>query len=98
MARSPLARVLGLAFLEVLPQDDALVLERCRSIHTVGMRVPLDVVFVDREWRPLRVVYRLGPGRLAGCRGAHSAIEIRAGEGDRLLAGLSLRRARAAGT
>jgi uncharacterized protein len=98
MARSPLARGLGLAFLETLPRDDALVLERCRSIHTVGMRVPLDVVFVDREWRPLRVVYGLAPGRFAGCRGAHAAIEIRAGEGDRLLAGLSLRRARAAGT
>ncbi|MEY4231169.1 MAG: hypothetical protein RLZZ362_2018, partial [Actinomycetota bacterium] len=29
--------------------DGALVLERCRWIHTVGMRFPLDVAYLDPD-------------------------------------------------
>lgn len=35
--------------------DRALVLEPCRQVHSVGMRVPIDVVWCDREGRVLRI-------------------------------------------
>jgi uncharacterized membrane protein (UPF0127 family) len=89
------ARLLGLALLDHVDADEALLIPRCRSIHTFAMRFALDVVFVDARSAPLRVVRDLRPRRLASCRGAAAAIEVRAGEADRLLAGLSLRRARA---
>jgi uncharacterized membrane protein (UPF0127 family) len=35
--------------------DGALVLRPCRHVHTFGVRFPLDVAFVDRFGRVLRV-------------------------------------------
>jgi len=36
--------------------DGALLLRPCRSVHTVGMRFPIDVAFCDDDLRVLRVV------------------------------------------
>ena len=36
--------------------DGALLLRPCRSVHTVGMRFPIDVAFCDDELQVLRVV------------------------------------------
>jgi uncharacterized protein len=95
-ARSLHSRLLGLAFLDEMGADEALFIPRCRSVHTFGMRFPIDVLFVDRDWRLVRMVRDLPPWRVASCREAAAVIEVRAGEADRLRAGLSLRRARAA--
>jgi uncharacterized membrane protein (UPF0127 family) len=97
-ARGFRARLLGLAFLDRLAADEALLIRRCRSVHTFGMRFPIDVVFVDADFRVLRVVRHLPPRRVASCPGAAAVIEVNAGDADRLRAGLSLRRARAAGS
>jgi uncharacterized membrane protein (UPF0127 family) len=97
-ARGLRARLLGLARLRSLDPNDALLIRRCRSVHTFGMRFPLDLVFVDREWRVVRLVRDVGTRRFVGCRRAAAVIEARAGEGDRLRVGLSLWRAREAGS
>lgn len=57
---------------------DALLLERCRSVHTFGMCVPITVVFLDRSWRVIRVV-RARPGRLLFCRRARRVLECHIG-------------------
>ncbi len=44
--------------------DSALLIDRCGSVHTVGMRFPIDLVFVDRQWRIVRVTAAVPPGRL----------------------------------
>lgn len=36
--------------------DGALLLRPCRSVHTLGMRFPIDVAFCDDGLRVLRVV------------------------------------------
>jgi uncharacterized membrane protein (UPF0127 family) len=36
--------------------EGALLLRPCRSVHTVGMRFPIDVAFCDDELQVLRVV------------------------------------------
>jgi uncharacterized membrane protein (UPF0127 family) len=46
-----------------LPPDCGLLLERCRSVHTIGMRFPIDAVLLDRGYRVLDVV-RLRPSRI----------------------------------
>jgi len=43
--------------------DDALLLDRTRSIHTFGMRVPISAVLLDRELG-VRSVHPVRPGRL----------------------------------
>jgi uncharacterized protein len=46
-----------------LPPDHAMLFERCRSIHTFGMRFPIAVVLLDRRWRVL-AVKPMAPRRL----------------------------------
>jgi uncharacterized membrane protein (UPF0127 family) len=36
--------------------DGALLLEPARSVHTFGMRFAIDVAFVDRDYRVIRVL------------------------------------------
>lgn len=57
---------------------------RCRAVHTLGMRYPIDVVFVDRAYRVCRVVPALAPGRMAASLRARHVLELRAGEAARL--------------
>ncbi|MBA2763740.1 MAG: DUF192 domain-containing protein [Thermoleophilaceae bacterium] len=84
-ADSPRARLLGLALLDTIPERSVLLIPRCGSVHTFGMRFAIDVVFLNRLGVPLRVVESLPPRRAAGCRGARSVIETRAGEARRVL-------------
>lgn len=59
--------------------EGALLIERVRSVHTVGMRFAIDVAFCDDDLRVLRI-RTLGPGRVTvPVRGASRAIEAEAG-------------------
>jgi uncharacterized membrane protein (UPF0127 family) len=55
--------------------DEGLLL-RTASVHTSFMRFPIDVVFLDRELKVLRVVPALKPWRAALCRGATWTLEL----------------------
>ncbi len=43
--------------------EGALVLRPCRSVHTIGMRFPIDVAFCTSDMRVLRTVH-LRPNRV----------------------------------
>ncbi len=77
-ARGPLARLLGLAGLRELPAGAALLLPRTRSIHTFGMRFALDLVWLDRHGRVVRIDHGVRPGRVRGCRTARAVVELAA--------------------
>jgi len=79
------ARLLGLALLEGIVDDELLLIPRCGSVHTFGMRFAIDVVFLDAGGAVLRHVEALPPRRLVSCRGARALIESRAGAAGRLL-------------
>jgi uncharacterized membrane protein (UPF0127 family) len=89
-----LARMRGLLGHKDFPAGDGILLRPCPSVHTLFMRFPIDVVFLDREGEVLKIVENLKPWRTAGARRAHSALELPAGEaarvgvavGDRLVA------------
>ncbi|AFK62986.1 hypothetical protein TKWG_14690 [Advenella kashmirensis WT001] len=51
----------------------------CNSIHTFGMAVPLTVIFLDRQFRVLRVIKHLAPARVAWHCRACSVLELRTG-------------------
>jgi uncharacterized membrane protein (UPF0127 family) len=75
VAWSPRARLLGLAWLDELPLGCALLIPRCRSVHTFGMRFALDVDFLDADGRAIHCVRGVPPRRLAWCRGAAAVLE-----------------------
>lgn len=77
------ARMRGLLGRSGLPDGTGMLLSPCNSIHTMGMRFPLDVIFLDRDQQVVRVVKSLKPNRFAlGGRGAKSAVELQAGAVD----------------
>lgn len=48
----------------------------CWTIHTIGMKFPIDVAFMDSEGKLRRLVRNLRPGRVAFCFGAASVVEM----------------------
>lgn len=60
------------------PREEALLLERCRSVHTFGMSRPITVAFLDADLHVLRVV-RAPPGRLLFSRRARHVLECHIG-------------------
>ena len=79
VARTRRRRLLGLALRRAPPEGWALLLPRCRSVHTFGMRFAIDVVFLDAGGRVVRVVTGVRPGRVVTCRRAAAVLELRAG-------------------
>jgi hypothetical protein len=79
VADRPLARLVGLLGTPDLGEDEGLWLERCSSVHTAGMRIPIACAFLDGDGRVLRVVDPLLPWRAAAVRGADAVLETRAG-------------------
>jgi uncharacterized membrane protein (UPF0127 family) len=83
VAAKALRRLKGLLGRDGLEPGEGLLLRPASSIHTLFMRFPIDVVFLDRELVVRKVVPELGPWRFAGARGARSALELPAGEAAR---------------
>jgi uncharacterized protein len=74
-----LARARGLLGRDRLHPHEALWIRPCGSVHTVGMRYALDLVFIDFEQRVLSVKQHVEPLRFAGHVRARSTIELLAG-------------------
>ena len=78
-------RARGLLGRSSLPPAQALWLAPCRSIHTIGMRFPIDVVYLDRDWRVVAIRERVVPFRITwGGWRARGVLEFAAGEVARL--------------
>ena len=71
-------RVRGLRDRPELAPDRAMLFERCRSVHTVGMRFAIVVASLDREGRVIHV-RTMRPRRLMAPRpGVRSVLECHA--------------------
>jgi uncharacterized protein len=62
-----------------LPQGGGLWIKPCESIHTIFMRFPIDVIYVDRKARVRKIRHSLRPWRLSFCLLAKSVLELPAG-------------------
>jgi uncharacterized membrane protein (UPF0127 family) len=70
------ARLLGLSHLGLREAGTGLLIPRCASVHTFGMRFALDLVFLDRRHRPVGIRRAVPARRLAGHRGAAAVLEL----------------------
>lgn len=63
-----------------MPEGTALIIAPCSAVHTFGMRFPIDVAFVARDGRVLKVRHAVGPRRMTAALGAFAVIELAAGQ------------------
>ena len=78
VATTARSRLLGLAWLDDLPDGAGLLIPGCSSVHTFGMRFALNVGFLDGDLRVLRRVEAVPPGRVLWRRGAAAVLERKA--------------------
>jgi uncharacterized protein len=83
VAGSPLKRMRGLLGRRGLESGEGLLLRPAASVHTFFMRFPIDVVFLSRDGKVLKVARRLPPWRTAAAKGAKAVVELPAGEAGR---------------
>jgi uncharacterized protein len=76
VATSMSSRLLGLSLLRRPRAGAGLLIPRCRSVHTFGMRFPLDLLFLDEEERVIELRRAVPPGRFVRCPGADAVLEL----------------------
>src|SRR5499427_3863691 len=76
---SSFGRARGLLGRDGLEPGTGMLIDRAGSVHMFFMRFPIDVVFLDRDWRVVGVRHGLRPWRAAGARRAVAALELPAG-------------------
>jgi hypothetical protein len=76
VATTSVSRLLGLALLERERAGDGLLIPDCRSVHTLGMRFSLDLLFLDRRGRVIQIRRNVRAGRFCRCRGAATVLEL----------------------
>lgn len=73
-------RLRGLLGRSGLRPGEGIVLVPCTSVHMLGMRFSIDVVYLDRSDRVIKTVHHLRPFTFSfGGRRAHHAVELPAG-------------------
>jgi uncharacterized membrane protein (UPF0127 family) len=69
----------GLLGRDSLADSHALVLAPCGSVHTIGMRFPIDVLFMNADGSVIKIVERMGAWRMAGSLQACITVELPTG-------------------
>lgn len=79
VADNPFTRRKGLLGRDGLAPGSGLWIFPCESVHTFGMRFPIDLVYLDRKHVVKKVRRNVSPGRLSVCWTARSILELPAG-------------------
>jgi len=61
VANTPFKRIKGLLGKKWLDKGQALILDPCNSIHTLFMRFPIDVLFVDKNKCIVKAISSIKP-------------------------------------
>ena len=85
IADSFLSRLRGLMFCDKLEDGHGLLIIPCNSVHMMFMRFVIDVVYLNKDFEIIKIVYNLRPWLgLSICFDAHSTLELKSGEARRL--------------
>jgi uncharacterized membrane protein (UPF0127 family) len=70
------SRLLGLALLRAGRAGEGLLIPRCGSVHTFGMRFPLHLIFLDDRLAPISMRGSAPPNRIFRDRRADAVLEL----------------------
>lgn len=59
--------------------QQGLYLQPCCAVHTLGLRMPIDVIFMDAGLNEIKRVDRMRPNRVSVCWKATLAVELPSG-------------------
>jgi uncharacterized membrane protein (UPF0127 family) len=62
-----------------LEPGEGLWIAPCEAIHTIGMKFPIDVLFLNRKKKVLKIKHAMPRWRLAASPLAHSVLELPSG-------------------
>ena len=80
IAKSLRLRYVGFIGWKAIGDDDAILFEGASSVHTVGMSLAIDIVFLTRDFTITRIAAAVPPLRpWVGARRARAVLELRAG-------------------
>ncbi|MCL2807718.1 MAG: DUF192 domain-containing protein [Coriobacteriia bacterium] len=77
LATSIWMRLTGLLHKKRCIQGEVLMLAPCKSVHTIGMRTPIDVVFLDAKARVLAAELNVLPNKVLSHKKAVAVLERR---------------------
>lgn len=73
------SRRTGLLQHDTMPDGTALIIAPCNAIHTIRMRFAIDVAFVAKDGRIVKLRDAVPPWRMSAALGAFAVIELAAG-------------------
>lgn len=74
-------RLRGLLGKQGIQPGEALVLYPCRSVHCIGMRFVIDVIFLNRSGQVIHLIERMTPGSVSPViKEAKCVVELPAGQ------------------
>ena len=76
VANNLISRMVGLMFRKVMDKEEALIFYLAPSIHTCFMRFPIDLIFLDKERKIIRICEALKPWRAVLCAKSFITIEL----------------------
>lgn len=79
IADTSIKRKIGLLKHSGLEPGEGLWITPCEAVHTIGMKFPIDVLFLDRKRRVLKVRSDMPRWRMSGSLFAHSVLELPSG-------------------
>jgi hypothetical protein len=62
-----------------LLQGEGLLIDPCEGVHTFWMRFPIDVLYLSRQKKVLKVRHAMAPFRVSLCLRANAVLELPAG-------------------
>jgi hypothetical protein len=60
---------------ELLP-GQGLWIKPCEAVHTIGMKFPIDVLYLSKACKVLKIRPEMGRWRFSACLRAHSVLEL----------------------
>ena len=73
------ARKTGLLKHDRLENGEGLWINPCEGVHTAGMKFPIDVLFLDKRRKVVKIRAGMPRWRVAACLWAHSVVELPSG-------------------
>lgn len=74
-----ITRLVGLLASKPLAEGEGLLITPCSQIHMIGMKFPIDALFLDKDWHVVGIVENIQPGQISKIYKAKHCLELASG-------------------